>query len=211
MSKAKRYWLQLMTELNVPPVVAKKRWRELELLYRSDGRFYHTLRHVTHFLDCLARLALNGDVSPAMRLAAFYHDAIYDAKRKDNEKRSAQLMVEFGLEAGIARGVISDAEALVLATRKHKVLRGRLSEDSKLFLDCDLMILAASPAVYDKYAANVRLEYSHIKTRDFKAGRADFMEKFLKRKRIYMSDLVHSEFEAAARKNLNRELARLRS
>ncbi len=211
MSKAKRYWLQLMNELSVPPVVASKRWRELELLYRADGRFYHTLRHVTHFLDCLARLSPSGLTSPAMRLAAFYHDAIYDAKRKDNEESSAKLMVEFGLEAGIAQSVIRDAQALILATRKHKVLRGRLNEDSKLFLDCDLMILAASPSAYDRYAANVRLEYSHIATRDFKAGRADFMARFLERKRIFMSDAVHRQFEGAARKNLKRELTRLRA
>lgn len=210
MSKAKRYWFQLVSELSVPPAVARKRWRELELLYRVDGRFYHTLRHITHFLDCLARLSPSGKTSPAMRLAAFYHDAIYDAKAKDNEQRSADLMAEFGLEARISRTVIRDARALILATSKHKVLRGRLSEDSKRFLDCDLMILAALPAVYDRYAANVRLEYSHIANHAFREGRADFIAKFLERKRIYMTDAVRDEFEEAARKNLKRELARLR-
>lgn len=211
MSKAKRYWHKLMRELAVPPSVASKRWRELELLYRGDGRYYHTLKHITHFIDCLVRHSPRSKPSAAMLLAAFYHDAIYDATRHDNEEKSAELMAEFGKEARLARGVISDACALILATRKHKVIRGRLNRDSKLFLDCDLMILAASPAAYDRYTANVRLEYSHVPTLEFKAGRAAFMAKFLERKRIYMSDDVHREFEDAARKNLERELKRLRS
>jgi predicted metal-dependent HD superfamily phosphohydrolase len=78
------------------------------------------------------------------------------------------------------------------------------------FLDMDLSILGATAADFDAYEAGVRHEYREIPEALFRAGRAAILEGFLARERLYFSDWGRARFEAAARDNLKRSIARLR-
>ena len=87
---AKKRWAKLMQELNVPEAHWQPIWENLERLYGERGRYYHNLRHIVKTLAWLDRFS-GGSASALHRLSAFYHDAIYDVKAKDNEELSALL------------------------------------------------------------------------------------------------------------------------
>jgi len=174
---------------------------DLVARYAEPWREYHVLGHV---LECLAelerarRLAEDPD---AIRVALWFHDAVWEATRSDNEEASAELA-----DAALARGGVDEARRqavrrLILATRHD-----RLSDDpdSRLAADVDLAILGASPAEYDRYERAVRREYGHLTDAEFSAGRKAFAEKLLARPRIYGTGRYHRKLEGAARANLAR-------
>ena len=76
-------------------------------------------------------------------------------------------------------------------------------------LDADLAVLGAAPAVYQRYAADIRREYAHVPDAAYRAGRARVLQAFLGRDAIYRHPVTHAEGEAAARANLAAELAGL--
>ncbi|HET6783232.1 MAG TPA: hypothetical protein VFH12_05295, partial [Pseudoxanthomonas sp.] len=66
---------------------------ELEAAYAAPPRAYHNFGHVQEVLHRFAEVTAGpGWAQPAeVYLAVLYHDAIYEAGRKDNEARSADL------------------------------------------------------------------------------------------------------------------------
>lgn len=212
MSKAKTYWLALMQELAVPDQAARRAWHFIEAAYREPHRRYHTLKHIGHFLDQLHRFA-NGQPSAAQRLAVFFHDIVYDGKAHDNEERSALLAEAFlnnnGLEA-----LCAPVGHLIRATASHRAAGvittpGLSTDELLLFLDCDLLILAASPRAYRTYTRGVALEYGHLSEAVFAQGRTVFLKTFLGPEPIFRSRAVAAQAEEAARRNLRNELKSL--
>ena len=67
---------------------------ELVQYYGQVGRYYHNLNHVR---DCLDQLQATPkcDDHDSLKLALWFHDAIYDATRSDNEAASADLAAEW--------------------------------------------------------------------------------------------------------------------
>ncbi|MCW2655243.1 MAG: hypothetical protein JWR32_6219, partial [Mycobacterium sp.] len=67
-----------------------------DLLARWSGthRKHHTVAHLHEMLDAIGRLAESGIEfdREAVELAAWFHDAIYEIGRDDNEDRSAELL-----------------------------------------------------------------------------------------------------------------------
>ena len=60
--------------------------------WSEPHRSYHALSHLAAVLRRLDRLAAAGTtVDDAVELAAWWHDAVYDVRRADNEARSAEL------------------------------------------------------------------------------------------------------------------------
>ena len=64
----------------------------LEAAYAEPHRAYHTGAHIA---DCLAKLAriegLGGHQRQLLTWAIWWHDAIYDPARPDNEEASAEM------------------------------------------------------------------------------------------------------------------------
>jgi predicted metal-dependent HD superfamily phosphohydrolase len=222
MSKAKIYWQQLMDDLGVAPDQWRPFWRDLERRYREDQRYYHRLRHIGHFLDVLQQLCAPGQPSAEQLIAAFFHDAIYDPTRHDNEVLSAKLAHVFLKAVGLEKRFGGAVHCLIMATAGHNVDKAFTNAQGasgvKLgrraiaqFLDSDLAILAANRGAYKTYCRNIAREYSHLSAAQFKAGRAGFLRAFLSDhdKRLYHSPLGSSLFEAPARANLAWELASL--
>ena len=59
--------------------------------HAEPHRHYHVLAHVAHVLDHLEVTAEGLPDDRALRLAAWYHDAVYDPRAGDNEAASAAL------------------------------------------------------------------------------------------------------------------------
>src|SRR6185436_2645450 len=65
--------------------------QELVRRYGSVSRSYHDARHLLEVLDAVDAMVEEADDIEAVRLAAWFHDAVYDVRAPDNEERSAQL------------------------------------------------------------------------------------------------------------------------
>jgi len=176
--------------------------------YAEPHRRYHDLAHIE---ACLADLAAAEGLSDLERrileFAIWWHDAVHDPARSDNEARSAELaerdLAEFGEDAEVRREV----GRLIGLTKGHQVAPGdRLGA---LMVSIDLAILAARPGDYDAYARAIREEYAHVPETAFRAGRAAVLRRLLDREAIFPNPGFRARFEARARANLERELKAL--
>ena len=179
---------------------------QLMAAYSQQHRRYHTLQHLR---ECLLHAQATRTLAqrPAeVELALWFHDAVYDPQRDDNEARSAQWARASIDQAGCDPVVGERVSALVLATRSHAA---STDPDTQLVLDIDLAVLGASPARFDEYEAQVRAEYAHVSDADWRAGRSRLLQRFLDRPRLYLTDAYHGALEARARDNLARSLQAL--
>src|SRR6185295_1221583 len=112
-----------------------------------------------------------------VEIALWFHDAVYDVHRHDNERRSADWARDALAGAGVAATAIARVEALVMATRHATTTPG--SADEELLVDIDLAILGADAARFAEYAAQIRREYAHVADAEFRAGRSAVLAAFL--------------------------------
>jgi predicted metal-dependent HD superfamily phosphohydrolase len=150
----------------------------LEAAYAEPHRRYHSRAHIE---ACLALLAGQEDLSASDRrlleYAVWWHDAVYDPTRSDNEAVSADMARADLLALGETPVVADEVARLILLTRGHTVAPGdRLGG---LLVSIDLAVLGGAPAEYDAYAASVRQEYVHVPEDAFRTGRARVMQHFL--------------------------------
>ena len=197
-------WQRLWGELGAT-VVNGGLMNQLVAAYSERHRHYHTLQHLR---ECLAQFEAAATLArrPAeVELALWFHDAVYDPPRKDNEERSADWARASVLAAGCSAEAAQRIAALVLATKTHVAPAG--DDDAALLLDVDLSILGAAPARFAEYERQIRAEYAHVPEAEFRAGRARVLQGFLARDRIYSTDAFHDALEARARANLEHSLA----
>ena len=173
--------------------------------YAEPQRHYHTWAHVLACFD--ARDQLTRAKSPEIDLALLFHDAIYEPLAKDNEDKSAELLVEEGRRAWLDDGVLLRARALVAVTKHDAEPAG--SEEACIVVDADLSILGADAARFDVYEDEVRREYAVVPEPAYVAGRRAVLQGFLARPKIYATRRGQELWEARARENLARSLARL--
>lgn len=184
---------------------------ELRALYGGAGRHYHGLGHI----DELLRLADEHRASladpEAVEAAIWFHDAIYDSRRKDNEEKSAALAAERLARRTDPRRLqrITD---MIEATARHvmpDVDDAAARRDAAFFLDMDLAILGAPAEIFDAYERAVRREYAWVDDTIWRAGRSAVLRSFLSRPHIFHTDLFRESREVRARENLARSLAAL--
>lgn len=179
--------------------------------WAEPHRHYHDLDHLIAVLDHLdALVAAEPDVAvdaDAVRLGAFFHDAVYDAARSDNESRSAALAEEVLTEIGVDDAVVREVVRLVELTATHEVAPS--DRNGSVLCDADLAVLATDPDSYAAYAAAVRQEYAQVPEPLFRAGRSRVLRTLLDRDQIYGTATGRAWWEAAARRNLAAELVRL--
>jgi predicted metal-dependent HD superfamily phosphohydrolase len=173
--------------------------RDLLDRWSEPHRQYHTVDHLAAVLAVVDRYAHLAADADAVRLAAWFHDAVYDPRATDNEERSADLADRALGDPEVAR--------LVRLTAGHEVAPG--DANGALLADADLAILAADRDAYDRYAAAVRREYAHVPEDAFRAGRARILRGLVALPALYRIVPPRADWEAAARANLARELAAL--
>lgn len=104
-----------------------------------------------------------------MRLALWFHDAIYDARAEDNEERSANWARGSLCSAGVRVETAEHVHRLVMATRHNVVPE---EPDAQLVVDIDLSILAAPIERFTEYEKQIRAEYSWVTDPSYRKGRA---------------------------------------
>lgn len=173
--------------------------QELHTAYSQDWRAYHNLEHIG---DCLGEFeAVRAPAANplAVETAIWFHDAIYDTRRKDNEERSADFAHAILTRAGLPPGFLESVRALILAT-KH--IASPADPDAALLTDIDLSILGQPPARFTEFEEQIREEYIWVADADFAAGRADVLKGFLERRFIYATEVFRAKYESQARENL---------
>jgi predicted metal-dependent HD superfamily phosphohydrolase len=170
--------------------------------YSEPHRRYHTVEHLGEVLAWVDELVDLADDPVVVELAAWYHDAIYDAAAPagESERRSAELAVEELTGLGVDAGLIDEVRRLVLLTAGHEVGAGDLN--GAVLADADLAILGADAHRYSRYAADVRAEYAHVPDDVWVTGRGAVLAGFADRSRLYVTDRAHQRLDAAARRNL---------
>jgi predicted metal-dependent HD superfamily phosphohydrolase len=174
--------------------------------YREAHRRYHTLKHLDAVLTTVdAVLAVTPvDDAVAVRLGAWFHDAVYDPRSGGNEEASAALAERVLAELDVPAERVAATVRLVLATATHEPS----GDDEAVLCDADLAILSARPAVYDAYVTGVKAEYGHLSDGQWRAGRAGVLRRFLDRPIIYYTNAMAPR-DHRARANVTAELARL--
>lgn len=188
----------------------------LEAAYATPQRAYHNFGHVQEVLRHYADVAAGpGWAQPVeIYLAVLYHDAIYEAGRKDNEARSAELgmaqVAQWMPQEGV--DVLRVAELINLTARHGQFSPSDFSDDgfsldAMHFLDCDMAILGAGAEKFDAYDRGIAEEYrGHVPGFLFRINRKRFLKGLLARERIFLSDWFHQRYDAAARDNLKRAI-----
>ncbi len=207
--KASEFWDQTTKELNIKQSSALEEWQLLERLYSEPGRHYHSMVHIDMMVTSLQLLNLTS--SFPMRFAIFYHDAIYDSQKHDNEERSAILAEESLARMQVEDAVISKTSALIIATKKHQVLADDMKAESGVFLDLDLLILGTDATAYKSYADKIRKEYAWVPEKDYRLGRAAVLRSFLDRPSVFFTDQIRAAYEQNAQRNLQFELSQLQA
>lgn len=180
-------------------------WNELEKKYTETSRAYHNLSHLYSMFNVLDEAGFTSS-NPVLEYAIWYHDIVYNSKKKDNEKQSAIIFKE-NCHSFLGEDVIQEVETVILSTEKHYPLSN--SQEVEWMLDLDLFVLCSPKEIYQKYADAIRAEYKWVPKLLYKRGRKKVLQSFLKRDRIYFSDYFYEYYENIARENLQNELSEL--
>lgn len=177
--------------------------------YGEPSRGYHDTRHLAEVLARVEELAEAGELFdlPVVLLAAWFHDAVYDAQ-PGAEERSARWALDALAACRLPTELVDEVARLVRLTESHRPE----PEDAAgcALTDADLAILAAPAARYAQYADDVRREYAAVPDEDFRAGRAAVLEDLLAKPTLFHTAYARRQWEQSARTNVARELERLR-
>ena len=199
-------WQSLWRQLGAS-TASEELYHQLVACYSEPHRKYHTVQHLNECLTHLENVRALAVHPDEVGLALWFHDAIYDTSKKDNEKRSAEWARDSALAAGVSSEKAARIYELIMATLHNAVPAGK---DAEVLVDIDLGILGAGADRFDNYEVQVREEYSWVPESLYRAARRKVLEQFVNREWIYSTDSFRSKYEARARENIARSLARLR-
>ncbi|HEV7823618.1 MAG TPA: metal-dependent phosphohydrolase [Mycobacteriales bacterium] len=180
---------------------------DLLVRWSEPHRRYHTPDHLAAMLSVVDGHASEADDPDAVRLAVWFHDAVYDPRRTDNEDMSAALAARVLPAAGVPSERVAAVARLVRLTGTHDP--GPSDRDGALLSDADLAVLAGEPDAYAAYAAAVREEYAHVPDEPFRSGRAAVLRSLVALPRLYHLPALREQWEDRARANLAAELREL--
>ncbi|MFM7406271.1 MAG: hypothetical protein ACKO3K_06315 [Cuspidothrix sp.] len=196
------HWQGTFRPSTTDKVLLKQIFNDLIAAYSSPNRYYHTLKHIFHVISTIDILQVYAPDLEAVKLAAWFHDVIYDTHSQDNEELSAEYASQILGKLALPTTEINTVHQLILNTKYHQ------GEDlnSQVLLDADLAILSAKSREYQEYSQAIRQEYAWVSDLEYIQGRKQVLERFLQRERIYFTPLMFDNNEKSARDNLQTEI-----
>ncbi len=182
--------------------------------WSEPGRHFHNVRHLTDVLARVDELAEETHEPDLVRLAAWYHGAVFDSAERasyarrggEDEAASAALARRELTDLGLPAASVDRVAHLVTALRRH--MPDPEDFDCAVLCDADLAMLAAEPQRYKSYLADVRAEYAHLPLEEFVRARIKILRKLADRRSLFVSPLG-AAWEESARQNVGAELHRL--
>ena len=196
------HWQSTFYLFNIDKVAANRAFTDLVAAYSSPNRYYHNLKHIYHVISTIDILQVYTQDLAAVKLAAWFHDVIYNTQSQDSEEKSADYAAKILENLAIPDNNINIVHQLILNTKYHQ---GN-DLNSHVLLDADLAILAAKPIEYQEYSQAIRQEYAWVSELAYITGRRQVLERFLQRERIYFTPLMFDSAEQSARDNLEKEI-----
>ena len=197
-----RAWDDLIGRHTADPAAAAT-GRAVLARWAEPHRRYHTLSHLRGVLTRVEEMADHAVYLDAVRLAAWYHDAVYQGQ-PDDEERSAQLAEADLAALGVDPSLVAEVARLVRLTISHQPGPGDRS--GEVLSDADLAALGVEPRRYRANSAAIRVEYAHVPDNDFRARRARVVRELLSGPALFHTPLARSRWESRARANLTDEL-----
>lgn len=182
----------------------EKHWMILEKAYSQKNRYYHNLSHLENMMLSFKKYQSEIQMQNEVCYAIFYHDIVYNAKKTDNELKSAEFALSIiPKEVTINRTLVFD---MIVATKQHE---HNENEDTNWLIDFDLEILAKDWDNYEAYYKQIRKEYRIYPDFLYKPGRKKALQHFLENATIYQTETYQNLYEAKARENIQKEIAQL--
>ncbi len=181
--------------------------------WADESRFHHNVKHLVDMLAKVDQLAEETHHPELVRLAAWYHGAIFSSapttayaqRGGEDEVASAELASEELTALGVPEKSVRIVHDVILGIARH---RDAVDVDTQALCDAELATLAVEPQRYAEYRRSIRKEYAHIPLRDYLTSRMAILTKLLARKNLFASPLGQP-WEQPARQNLSAELQRL--
>ena len=186
---------------------SRTEWAAVMDAWSKPHRRYHDLAHLAAVLGVVGELDATATDPAAVRLAAWYHDVVYEPTQLDNERVSAER-ARAGLRGLVPDERLAEVERLVLLTAGHDPDPD--DANGAVLCDADLAVLAGPPESYAAYASAVREEYGHLSDEEFTRGRIAVLESLLALPALYRTPEAARQWTTPARANLTAELTLLR-
>lgn len=188
----------------------------LIMLWSTPDRAFHNLRHLIDLLTRVDELSEETRNPDLVRLAAWYHGAIFSVSADqamhrnggEDEAASAALAYEELVAAGVSEKNANRVSELIMNLRRHDLPTSDI--DAAALSDADLGCLAIEPQRYREYSRLIYSEYAHLPLLSYLRTRTTIVRKLLARDRLFASPLGQ-RWELPARENLEAELRRLSS
>lgn len=185
-------------------------------LWSTPDRAFHNLRHLIDLLTRVDELSEETRNPDLVRLAAWYHGAIFSVSADqamhrnggEDEAASAALAYEELTAAGVSEKNANRVSELIMNLRRHDLPTSDI--DAAALSDADLGCLAIEPQRYREYSHLIYSEYAHLPLLSYLRTRTTIVRKLLARDRLFASPLGQ-HWERPARENLEAELRRLSS
>lgn len=213
-ARLQRAWGRLLdgTGPDTEPSEIASLGEELLDRWAEPHRHYHSPAHLAAVLNAVGVLERAGELPTALsrpvRLAAWFHDAVYAGAAGQDEEDSARL-AEDRLAGLLPDHQVAEVARLVRLTAAHDPQDHDVA--GAVLVDADLEVLGRAPAAYRRYTEQVRRDFDHVPEQRFRDGRAQVLATLLARPVLYRTATGRRLWEDAARENLTAELAALRS
>lgn len=196
-----------------PRDVAQSVGTELAQRWMAPERHFHNLEYLKTTLENVDILSEQARDVDAIRLAVWYHGAIFDVSEAAVEHGEAGLNVlgsadyaaDSLAELGVSEPQIDKITDLIRGLYRHQAVD---DIDAQVLSDADLCILAADPQEYLEYLRAIRREYAAYDEACFISARSKVIGSLLNRPQLFWTHGAAS-WEEQARENLRAELERL--
>lgn len=177
--------------------------RRLLASWSEPHRRYHAISHLRDILIHVDELATYADDIDAVRLAAWYHDAVYQGL-PDDEERSARRAHDELSGLGVPPALVDEVARLVRMTIDHDPEPG--DRNGETLSDADLASLAIPHGSYAANTAAIRDEYAHVSDEAWVTGRLRVLMGLLATPWVFRTGYGREIWELAARENMRAEL-----
>ena len=187
---------------------------ELMTAWSDPHRHYHDQRHLGECLALWTRWRAHSPRASEVAIALWFHDAIYDPPAGSNELNSAAWAARSLLRAGADSDTAQRVHDLVMttqhgATQEMAPAASGSSPDARLLVYIDLSILGSPAERFERYDQDVRKEYAWVPGLRYQEPRAQVLQGFLDRPRLYHGEHAVALLEAQVCINLAAALSRL--
>jgi predicted metal-dependent HD superfamily phosphohydrolase len=157
-------------------------YHDLAAAYQQPQRHYHSLQHIEECLQLFQRYKHLAQQPVAVEFALWFHDAVYQPQRHDNEQQSALWADKVLQQSQVCEAFRHTVYQLIMASAHNTAPN---TADEKLIVDIDLGILAAPLPRFAQYQQQIRAEYAWVEEAVYQQKRKEVLIRLYNHGDIY--------------------------